>query len=1141
MTSFKGIVVKSFLSVVFLLFVAGAHAQPSGLPSATAVFLKPHPGTEISTRDKSYRCSNSDGCYWEPIWVTSGAEALPFLELTASPLEAGKLDFVGWQEFEAGAPQDELYPFRTWLIWQDWLNIERGTEFRTFFEDAEFLLTEDQHFRVGFLSAPDFWSNNFEMDIPSCVDTTWYDQEHREYGWTNGRIELNHHTKLEAFDMTGDGRKDIVMFASCGTLNHDIGVGTESNGYLIVLEQTASGGFIPANRKLFGQAEVSVGKFVGGQHFKEVDDYNGDGRMDFVLAVDRDGGNDGVAEGLWQSALATTEPYPQPFKGGWLATDFLVLSQSDGSYDVTSLGEWNKVFSAYRDSRGKWTVVNFALSCDNLVDVISGASEWSCEPPAALEVNGDDLIDVFSSVYLLKPGEESPEVPRWSFKSFTPLGSTHNKQLKHHHEFDSSKRHLTDSAGKTISMSTRGGGVQYGSPYFTLSVFGNLGPEFAGATEENEHFTTFRYGGGWAGLTVYGNHYLPIYHEDYHLFRARPSEDPVILADIFGFRLEYFDQEKLDALPGQPGRHFCGMGLDLEILGIPNGHTEEECLSRDDVWAADRFYAAFSLREDGTLVALPLDQNPTYDDRFDWGTQSHRSDYVEGGGQAGSHVAHLYSKPFKDVNGDGYEDYIEFDDAMMMNSWRLRPDLCPDAIEAGWGPNWEESSCRFVNLMVNDQTGSLRRVALESSAIPFDLGTTWQHFADLNDDGVIDILNLSEVKQIRDIHNVLELGIYYGKSVAKPSRPVVLSTDYDDREIILRVRLADDGGVDIIRYDASCTDGTNTYTGTSATSPITVSGLTNDVAYTCTVTATNSEGTSPASSVTDPITPALFDDTPEAFVERHYVNGLDRPSDAAGLAAWVNIMKAQSASAVPNGILLSAEFKNRGLDDASFVNTLYKTFFNRDGSSGEIDSRVVQLQQGRLRQMVIWDLLRGAEFKKMSDNFGVVAMSAADEAAYGIRAFTERFYTVVLGRYPDPVGFDGWVAGLTGGTLAGSDLARGFFLSPEYTNKQKSDSAFLDDCYQAYFDRAADAGGKQGWLDALAQGMTRTEVLDGFSGSQEFIALAESYGIRPFAGYGSARVAREADGIPIPVFPIPLFMLLAGLLCLVGFRKLRPV
>ena len=56
-------------------------------------------------------------------------------------------------------------------------------------------------------------------------------------------------------------------------------------------------------------------------------------------------------------------------------------------------------------------------------------------------------------------------------------------------------------------------------------------------------------------------------------------------------------------------------------------------------------------------------------------------------------------------------------------------------------------------------------------------------------------------------------------------------------------------------YTATCTDGTNTYTGTSASSPIAVIGLINDVAYTCTVTATNSVGTSSASAATAPITP----------------------------------------------------------------------------------------------------------------------------------------------------------------------------------------------------------------------------------------------------------------------------------------------
>ena len=88
-----------------------------------------------------------------------------------------------------------------------------------------------------------------------------------------------------------------------------------------------------------------------------------------------------------------------------------------------------------------------------------------------------------------------------------------------------------------------------------------------------------------------------------------------------------------------------------------------------------------------------------------------------------------------------------------------------------------------------------------------------------------------------------------------PSAPVITSTDYEDGKIILRVSVTDNGGTDVTGYEATCTDGANTFTGTSTSSPITVSGLTNDVAYTCTVTATNSGGTSSASAATSPITP----------------------------------------------------------------------------------------------------------------------------------------------------------------------------------------------------------------------------------------------------------------------------------------------
>ena len=92
-------------------------------------------------------------------------------------------------------------------------------------------------------------------------------------------------------------------------------------------------------------------------------------------------------------------------------------------------------------------------------------------------------------------------------------------------------------------------------------------------------------------------------------------------------------------------------------------------------------------------------------------------------------------------------------------------------------------------------------------------------------------------------------------TTAIPGVPTITRTDYDDGEIYLYVTVSDDGGSAVTGYTASCTDGSATFTGTSTDSPIMISGLTNETAYTCTVTATNAMGTSAASSATASITP----------------------------------------------------------------------------------------------------------------------------------------------------------------------------------------------------------------------------------------------------------------------------------------------
>ena len=88
-----------------------------------------------------------------------------------------------------------------------------------------------------------------------------------------------------------------------------------------------------------------------------------------------------------------------------------------------------------------------------------------------------------------------------------------------------------------------------------------------------------------------------------------------------------------------------------------------------------------------------------------------------------------------------------------------------------------------------------------------------------------------------------------------PGIPTISRADYGDGEIYLYVTVADDGGSAITGYTATCSDGRSTFTGSSTDSPVTVSGLTNETPYTCTVTATNAIGTSGVSSASGSITP----------------------------------------------------------------------------------------------------------------------------------------------------------------------------------------------------------------------------------------------------------------------------------------------
>jgi lysophospholipase L1-like esterase len=95
----------------------------------------------------------------------------------------------------------------------------------------------------------------------------------------------------------------------------------------------------------------------------------------------------------------------------------------------------------------------------------------------------------------------------------------------------------------------------------------------------------------------------------------------------------------------------------------------------------------------------------------------------------------------------------------------------------------------------------------------------------------------------------------YTASAVVPGAPTSVSaTGGNQQAVVSFTAPVSDGGATITGYTATSSPGGIVATGTS--SPLVVSGLTNGISYTFTVTATNSVGTSSASSASNSVTPA---------------------------------------------------------------------------------------------------------------------------------------------------------------------------------------------------------------------------------------------------------------------------------------------
>ena len=189
-----------------------------------------------------------------------------------------------------------------------------------------------------------------------------------------------------------------------------------------------------------------------------------------------------------------------------------------------------------------------------------------------------------------------------------------------------------------------------------------------------------------------------------------------------------------------------------------------------------------------------------------------------------------------------------------------------------------------------------------------------------------------------------------------------------------------------------------------------------------------------------------------------------------------------------NGFIGSPEFQARygNLNDSDFVSQLYRNVLDREPDGAEVQGWVDAIGTGTTRAQVVLGFSESAEYIEKTRPAVEEGLWLRDDDA----ASVARLYSATLDRLPDQDGLASWTDAIKTGTSL-QQVADGFVGSAEFQGRYGNlgDAAFVELLYDNVLDRAPDPEGLSAWTDALASGMTRSEVVTGFSESLEYIGI----------------------------------------------------
>ncbi len=229
----------------------------------------------------------------------------------------------------------------------------------------------------------------------------------------------------------------------------------------------------------------------------------------------------------------------------------------------------------------------------------------------------------------------------------------------------------------------------------------------------------------------------------------------------------------------------------------------------------------------------------------------------------------------------------------------------------------------------------------------------------------------------------------------------------------------------------------------------------------------------------------LAGDPLDGQVVRLFEAYFDRLPDDEGRAFWRSQRAGgRSLASISDFFVVSPEFVATygELDDGAFVDLVYQNVLGRAADPDGRVNWVSQLENGRSRGSVMVGFSESVEFIGATGT----APPSADEANEVWRLFLAYF-----DRDADQGGLDFWIEQRWNGRSLAS-ISDFFAASAEFqqTYGELDNGEFVDLIYGNVLDRPADDEGRSFWVGRLDDGQSRGSVMVGFSESAEFVEVS---------------------------------------------------